>query len=128
MASTTTKDLREAAAEGTQKAQNVAQAGYDKAKEFAGQASEQAGRAAATVGQNLESLAGTIRGSAPSGGVLGSAASTVAGSLESSGRYLREEGIGGMAEDVTETIRRNPLTAVLVGIGFGFLLARVTKG
>jgi ElaB/YqjD/DUF883 family membrane-anchored ribosome-binding protein len=30
-----------------------------------------------------------------------------------------------MADDVTEMIRRNPIPAVLVGIGVGFLLAQL---
>ena len=32
-----------------------------------------------------------------------------------------------MFEDVTETIKRNPMTAVLIAVGFGFLLARITR-
>jgi hypothetical protein len=32
-----------------------------------------------------------------------------------------------MGEDLTNLIRRNPLPAVLVGIGIGYLLARATS-
>ena len=31
-----------------------------------------------------------------------------------------------MAEDLTDLIRRNPIPALLVGVGLGFLLARAT--
>jgi len=31
-----------------------------------------------------------------------------------------------MADDVTDLIRRNPIPALFVGIGLGFLLARLT--
>jgi hypothetical protein len=48
----------------------------------------------------------------------------VAGTLESGGRYLEEQGLGGIAEDVTGLIRRNPIPAVLIGVGLGFMLAR----
>jgi hypothetical protein len=75
----------------------------------------------------MESLAGTIRDRAPREGMMGNAASTVADSLEQGGRYLREEGLGGMADDLTNTIRRNPLPAVLVAVAVGFLLARATR-
>jgi uncharacterized membrane-anchored protein YhcB (DUF1043 family) len=32
-----------------------------------------------------------------------------------------------MAEDLTSLIRRNPIPAMLVGVGLGFLLARMTR-
>jgi hypothetical protein len=51
----------------------------------------------------------------------------VAETLESGGRYLKEEGLEGMAEDLTDLIRKNPIPAVLMGIGLGFLLARLTR-
>jgi len=75
----------------------------------------------------MESLAGTIRQKAPHEGVFGNAASSVADTLEQGGRYIREEGLSGMADDLTNTIRRNPLPAVLVAVAIGFLLARATR-
>ena len=87
---------------------------------------ETAKDATAAVGGGMKSLAGTIRETMPRDGVLGTASASVAGSLESGGRYLQQEGLGGMAKDVTDLIRRNPVPAVLVGVGIGFLLARVT--
>ena len=59
--------------------------------------------------------------------MLGSAASAVADTLESSGRYLEESGLSGIGEDLTSMIRRNPVPALLVGIGLGFLIARATR-
>jgi len=51
----------------------------------------------------------------------------VARNLESGGRYLEQEGVGGMAEDFTNLIRQHPIPAVLVGIGLGFLIAQLTR-
>jgi hypothetical protein len=59
--------------------------------------------------------------------MLGTATGTVADSLDSAGRYLQEEGIAGMAEDITELIRRNPVPAMLVGVGIGFMLAKLLR-
>ena len=50
--------------------------------------------------------------------------SSVASGLESTGQYLEKEGLQGMAEDVQGLIRRNPLPAVLLGIGLGYIIAR----
>jgi len=55
------------------------------------------------------------------------ASTKVAGALETGGRYLKEEGLSGMADDMARAIRRNPIPAVLIGIGIGFLLARSTR-
>jgi len=119
------------------KARDTAGTAVDKARDMAGTAADRAKDTAATVGkkaedathavgQGMQNLASTVRENLPREGVVGTAASSVAGCLESGGRYLEREGIQGMAEDVTNLIRRNPLPAIFVGIGLGFLLARIT--
>ncbi len=109
------------------KAKQAASAVADKAKDVASAVGDRAESAVSSVGSGMQSLAGTIRDKAPSGGFLGGAASGVAGALDSSGRYLEEQGLGGMGEDLTNLIRRNPIPAMLVGVGLGFLLARLTR-
>jgi hypothetical protein len=107
-------------------AKNVASNVADKARDVASAAGRQADAVTGTVGQGVESLGSTVRSHAPQGGVMGSAAGTVASGLESTGRYLQQEGFTGMASDVGELIKRNPVPAVLIGVAFGFLLARLT--
>ncbi len=83
-------------------------------------------QATAAVASGMKSLAGAIRDNLPGDGVVGTASSSVAETLESGGRYLQHEGLGGMARDTATLIRRHPIPAVLVGIGIGFLLAKVS--
>jgi hypothetical protein len=109
------------------KAKQAASTVADKAKGVASAVGEKAESAVSAVGGGMQSLAGTIREKGPHGGVFGGAASGMAGALDSSGRYLEEQGLSGMAEDVTNLIRRNPIPAMLVGIGLGYLLARLTR-
>jgi hypothetical protein len=59
--------------------------------------------------------------------MFGTAAESVASSLEQGGRYLQQEGFSGVGDDLTNLIKRNPIQSMLVGIGIGFLLARVTR-
>jgi ElaB/YqjD/DUF883 family membrane-anchored ribosome-binding protein len=59
--------------------------------------------------------------------MLGDATATVAKTLEQGGRYLEKEGVTGMAEDLTDMIKKNPVPAVLVAIGVGFLLGQLTS-
>jgi hypothetical protein len=114
------KDLASTAMDRTREA---ASSVADKTKDLASRAGQKADDMAGRAGSALESAASSVRDHAP-GGVLGTAANKVAGALESSGRYLREEGMTGMAEDLTDLIRRNPIPAMLLGFGLGFLLAR----
>jgi len=108
------------------KARDMAGTAVDKAKDMASGMGRKAEDATHAVGRGMESLAGTVRDSLPHEGMFGSAASSVAGGLESSGKYLEQEGLQGIADDVTNMIRRNPIPALVLGIGLGFLLARLT--
>lgn len=128
------KDLGQSAAD---KAKDVANSVSDKAKEMASAVahgaedassyvSQKAVDATSSVGCGLKSLSHTIRENTPNDGMIGEASSAVANSLESTGRYLQEEGLKGIADDMTNMIRRNPIPALLVGVGVGFLIARAT--
>jgi len=145
----TTKDTREAvggvvnqaretAAHVTEQAKQAGSTVMNQARETAAQVTEQARQAGSTVvhkademagrvGSGLESAADTIRGNAPSSGMLGSAASHVADTLESGGKYLEKEGLSGLANDLTNLIKRNPIPALLVAVAFGVLIARATR-
>jgi len=75
----------------------------------------------------MESLGETVRSKGPESGFLGKATGAVAGALESGGKYLEDKKISGMADDLTDMIKRNPIPALLIGVGLGFLLARTFR-
>jgi hypothetical protein len=123
----------------TEQAKDTLSRATDKVKEAASQAAATASRKASeassyighkaedateAVGQGARSFAGTIREKGPHEGMLGSATATMADTLDSCGRELQEHGLTGIADDLTNTIRRHPVPAVLIGIGLGFLLAQ----
>lgn len=58
---------------------------------------------------------------------MGSAATNIADTLERSGDYLKEEGFTGIADDITKMIRSNPLPAVCLAAGIGFLAAQMCR-
>jgi hypothetical protein len=84
-------------------------------------------QATEAVGVGMESLGQTIRQHKPEGGVLGNAGEAVAKKLEAGGHYLEEKGLKGIGEDITSMIRRNPVPALLIGMGVGFLVARMMR-
>jgi ElaB/YqjD/DUF883 family membrane-anchored ribosome-binding protein len=119
---------KDAASSAMDKTREVASSVADKTKDMASRAGQKADDMAGRAGSALESAAGTVRDHAPQSGMLGTAAAKVADTLESGGRYLREEGMTGLAEDLTNMIRRNPIPALLLGLGVGFLLGRALSG
>jgi hypothetical protein len=59
--------------------------------------------------------------------MIGRGAEAVASTLDRGGDYLRDKNLSGLAEDMTEMIKRNPIPAVLLGLGLGFLLGRTLR-
>lgn len=119
----TTSKVADSAAKAVDSAQetvsNVAQRASDAACAV-GQRAEDATQA---VGSGMESLGHTIHEYGAHNKYLAPAA-TVGSTLESGGRYIRQEGLSGMGEDLTMLIRRNPIPSLFVGLCLGFLVGR----
>jgi uncharacterized protein YjbJ (UPF0337 family) len=98
-----------------------------KAQELGTTAVSMAGEAATAVGETMGSLASVIRDNAPHEGTIANAATAVAGGLESASSYLQEKGYENIATELTAVIRRYPVQSLLVGVGLGYMLARITK-
>jgi len=81
----------------------------------------------ASAGSGLQNLAHTIRENAPHDGMLSEAAETVAGTLRQGGQYLEQEGLGGLMTDCAHLVRNNPLPALFLGIGLGYVIGRVLR-
>jgi hypothetical protein len=132
MSTTAKKDhgsqAKEAAGQAADKAQDaVSKTGeaISHAASAAGQAIGQTAESAtAAVGKGMENLAGTVRDSGPQSGMLGTATRTVADGLEGAGKYLEDKNLSGMMDDVSGLIKRNPVPAVLLALGIGFLVGR----
>jgi len=118
----------------TQAREQVGQA-VDKVRDAASHTGEAVQHAAAAVGQtaeqavssvgsSMQKVADTVRDQGPNSGILGTATQSVANAIEGTGHYLEDKNLHGMMEDVTGLIKRNPIPAVLVGLGIGFLVGR----
>jgi hypothetical protein len=134
MASATTTPKHDFGGEANQfvnKAKETATDAMDKVKQTASNFGETAGKKAAevssTVAGSMRNLGEKIRENMPSEGYLGQASKTVADGLECGGKYLAQEGLSGLADDIGSAIKRNPLPAVLVGLGLGFLIGRTLR-
>lgn len=108
----------------TNKVEDAASYAGRKAEDAASYVGQKTGDASAAAGGGLRSLGQSVRESGPATGMAGEASAAMADSLDKSGRYLQEEGIKDMAEDIANLIRRNPIPALLVGMAAGYLAGR----
>jgi hypothetical protein len=97
------------------------------AQELGATTAARANEAATVVGEKIGSLATVIRENAPHDGVVATAASTVAGGLESASAYLRAKRFDAIAREVTNLVRTYPVQSLLIGVGLGYLLARRSR-
>lgn len=95
---------------------------------MASQAACDAGRKAddlaASAGVGIRHLGERLDRNGPQEGVLGSASHAVARTVRDSGEYLEDAKLSGVTRDVSQLIQRNPIPAVLLAIGLGWLVAR----
>lgn len=125
------RDAAAAVAEQTRNAVSTAkdkgQEVLDSARQSVATIKDRAEEAVAGVPVQMKHLAGQIRERVPQEGTIGTAAHTVADTLESGATYLEEHDMRAMAEDVAGVVRKHPIPAVLAGIGVGFLLGRTLR-
>jgi ElaB/YqjD/DUF883 family membrane-anchored ribosome-binding protein len=101
------------------------------ASQVAAAAGKEADHLTASAGTGIKKLGDLIGEKAPHDGMLGSASQTVAKTLQEGGQYLEDAKLSGMADDLTKMIQRNPIPAILVGmglgVGMGLLLRRALR-
>jgi len=106
------------------KAQDAASTVAHKAQDAASTVGHKAEDATATVGHGMQTLAGKVRDNAPHEGMLGSASTAVADAIDNAGKYVEDKNLSGMVDDMSGLIRRNPVPALLLALGVGFLIGR----
>ena len=102
-AASVVEKAKDMGSQAVEKAKDMGNEALEKAKGYATNVSEQASQVASRIGNKVEQT------------------------YEAGRDYVTERGLGGMGEDLTDLIRKNPLPAVLIGLGIGFLLARALR-
>lgn len=111
----------ESVQEGLAKAKDAVESGVRTTQQAIGDSIGRAKEAASTVAHGVSDAASYV------GQKAESATSSVGGAMENTGHYLKNDGLHHMTADVAEMIRRNPVPAVLIGMGLGFLLAQASS-
>ena len=84
-----------------------------------------ADRTTKRAGEALGAAADRLRERLPHDGATGAAADAVSRGVKQTSRMLQQQGVSVIVEDFEILMRRYPLQTLLVGLGCGYLLARV---
>jgi ElaB/YqjD/DUF883 family membrane-anchored ribosome-binding protein len=122
LASAVVQKTQDVAAGASQKAHEWAGSLADKAQDTASKVAHKTDDGIAAVGQKMNALGGKVRDAAPHNGALGAAATVVADNLQASGEYLEGHGLGAIGKDLTEMVKKHPISSILIGFGVGCLL------
>ncbi len=117
----TEQATKNAAEQAREAGENVA----EKAKEGARYAQNKADDATKHAGDKTQQGADYMKEKGPKDGIMGKAVQSVADGIDRTGEYLSEQGVSGMAEDLTKVIKKHPVPAMLVGVGVGFLVGQL---
>ncbi len=115
---------RDAARGAVESARDTATGVMDRAKDVASNVADKARDVASNVADTAKDWASGAVSAVKDSDVVNKTGEYVSDAWESGSRYLHEHSFQDMAEDVAGVIRRNPIPALLVGIGIGFILAR----
>jgi len=100
----------------------------DTAKDVAGKVGDAASGAVQTVKEMAGDAASYIGRQAHSAtSAMGSGMRSVGGAIESGQKYVTEHSVSDMANDLAGVIRRNPIPALLLAAGLGFIMARAMR-
>jgi len=127
MAASAGEKVKDAASSVGDMASHAASSVRDMAGNAATSVGHAADRLATNAGSGMRSLGETIEKKGPQDGMLGSATKAVAGTLASGGKYIEEQGFSGMLDDLGGLIKRNPIPAILIGVGVGVLISRALR-
>jgi ElaB/YqjD/DUF883 family membrane-anchored ribosome-binding protein len=125
--SRTTEAVRSGAGQVAEKAKEAASTVSGMVGQTVSKVGEKADDVASSAGAGIEHLGKTLQQQGPREGMLGSAAQTAAGALKQGGHYLEEQGLSGIMDDMTNLIKRNPVPALLIGLGIGILIGRALR-
>jgi hypothetical protein len=116
--------LQNAAGSAADKARDAARGAVESARDTATGVMDRARDVAGNVADTARDWATGAVGAVKDSDVVNKAGEYASEAWETGSRYFQEHSFKDMADDVAGVIRRNPIPALLVGVGLGFILAR----
>lgn len=108
-------------------AQKIARSLGEKVEDAVNVMGKKADSLSVDAGKGLKHMGDRIAQNAPRAGMIGHASQGVADGLKESGKYLEKSKLSGLAKDVGALVKNNPIPAILLGLGLGVMLGRLTR-
>lgn len=127
IASETFDKVKEAGAQVLGKAKEAVGSVGDMAVETATAMGKKADDVTASAGHEIKEFGETIGKKGPQEGIAGQASQAVANTIMSSGKYIEDAKLSGMAHDVEQVIKTHPIPSLLICLGIGICIGRAMK-
>lgn len=119
-----TGKAREAAASVGEMAGHAASAVGDMASHAACEIGKEADVLAARAGVGIQEMGDRLSRSTPQSGFVGTASQSFARTVKDGGEYVQNARLSGMSEDLATLVRRNPIPAICLALGLGWIVGR----
>jgi len=94
------------------------------ATDAATEAGKRADEFVSAAGAQIQGFSRKMSEAGPQSGILRDASQAVANTVRSGGDYLHDQKFSGISDDLAKVIQRNPISAVLIALGIGWVIAR----
>jgi hypothetical protein len=119
--------VKEAGAQVLGKAKEAVGSVGDMAVETASAVGKKADDVTASAGHEIKEFGETIGKKGPHEGFAGQASQAVADTIMTSGKYIEDAKLSGMAHDVENVIKTHPIPSLLICLGIGFCIGRAMR-
>jgi hypothetical protein len=102
---------------------HAGQAMGNMASDAASDVGRRADSLASDAGAGIRELGDRLSKGGPQAGMLGSASQALGQTVQDGGEYLENAKLSGMSRDLAQVVRQNPLPAVGIAFGLGWLLS-----
>jgi len=119
--------VKDAGAQVLGKAKEAVGSVGDMASETACAVGKKADDVTASAGHEIKEFGSTIAKKGPQEGFAGQASHAVADTIQTSGKYIEDAKLSGMAHDVEHVIKTHPIPALLICVGIGFCIGRAVR-
>lgn len=114
---------REAMEAASAMAGHAGQAMGNMASDAASDVGRRADNLASDAGAGIREFGDRLSKGGPQAGMLGSASQALGQTVQDSGQYLENAKLSGMSRDLAQVVRQNPLPAIGIAFGLGWLLS-----
>lgn len=119
--------VKEAGTDALGKAREVATSVGEMASQSVSAAGKRADDMSSAAGHEIREFGANMAKKMPQDGIAGKASQVVTDTIKEGGKYLEDNKLSGMAQDVENVVKNHPIPALLLVLGIGYCLGRAMR-